>query len=306
MDTLRHRRLGFTLIELLVVIAIIAILIALLVPAVQKVRAAAARTQCTNNLKQLALGVHSYHDTFKRIPPNGTTINYSWGADSTVPGAQTWTWIARILPFIEQGPLATNYNIPDGTLGNAQAGLSTIIPVLLCPAVNEKSLVATDWANISGVAMSITNYKGVCGSNWDWGSFTVADAVSGSTNGLDQGNGVFYRSDGARVLTLLGITDGTSNTFMIGESNHLTDQHCGGWAYPNYVTATCAIPLNYQDIGNNYSDWGNRYSFHSFHDQGANFAVADGTVRFIQNSINITIYRALATINGQEAVTMPN
>src|ERR1700731_1154836 len=112
---------GFTLIELLVVIAIIAILIALLVPAVQKVRAAAARTQCVNNLKQLGLGVHSYHDAYKKIPPNTQSIAYNWGTDSTYGGAQTWTWIARVLPSIEQGDLAAQYNIPNGTLGAAQA-----------------------------------------------------------------------------------------------------------------------------------------------------------------------------------------
>src|SRR5438046_1045105 len=113
---------GFTLIELLVVIAIIAILIALLVPAVQKVREAAARTQCVNNLKQLALAVHSYHDSNKRIPANAINIAYSWGTDQTYSGNQTWTWIARILPYIDQAPLANTYNIPAGTLGGAATG----------------------------------------------------------------------------------------------------------------------------------------------------------------------------------------
>src|SRR5204863_511349 len=114
---LRHhfRRQAFTLIELLVVIAIIAILIALLVPAVQKVRAAAARTQCVNNLKQLGIAVHAYHDANKRIPPNATTANYGYAADSTVPGPQTWTWIARILPYVDQSTAAftSTYSIPD-------------------------------------------------------------------------------------------------------------------------------------------------------------------------------------------------
>src|SRR5947207_6328520 len=102
----RSRR-GFTLIELLVVIAIVAILIALLVPAVQKVRAAAARTQCINNMKQLGIGVHAYHDSFKQIPPNATSIAFNWAADSTAAGSTTWTWIARILPYIDQGQLAS-------------------------------------------------------------------------------------------------------------------------------------------------------------------------------------------------------
>jgi prepilin-type N-terminal cleavage/methylation domain-containing protein len=237
---------AFTLIELLVVIAIIAILIALLVPAVQKVRAAAARTQCTNNLKQLGLGVHGYHDANKRIPPNGKPggVHYSWaGGDNNEPGANTWTWIARILPYIDQGPLATTYNIPSGTMANAQAGMAIAITVLLCPADStEKANPATDWANIGGISMGLTNYKGVSGSNWgDNGPggnfatfFRVADVNGGpnANDGLNHGNGIFYREDGNRLLTMVGITDGTSNTLMIGESMHSYDMHCGGWALP--------------------------------------------------------------------------
>src|SRR5438445_7634614 len=189
----RKRSAGFTLIELLVVIAIIAILIGLLVPAVQKVRAAAARAQCENNLKQLALAVHSYHDQYKRIPQNAITINYNWNADKVVPGPNTWTWIARILPFIEQAPLAKQYNIPTGTLGAAQLGLAAVIPVLLCPADgNEAANPATDWPNIGGISMGLTNYKGVSGSNWAWSSVTAYNTTgpTGNNNGLDAGNGM--------------------------------------------------------------------------------------------------------------------
>ena len=109
---LKAIRLAFTLIELLVVIAIIAILIALLVPAVQKVREAAARASCQNNLKQLALGVHNFHDTTKYIPHEFGGLN-GWGA-----GSSSWSWIAFILPYIEQAPL---YNLSG--LGHALARL---------------------------------------------------------------------------------------------------------------------------------------------------------------------------------------
>jgi prepilin-type N-terminal cleavage/methylation domain-containing protein len=160
------RRAGFTLIELLVVIAIIAILIALLVPAVQKVREAAARTQCANNLKQLAMGVHNYHDANKQIPPNAKQIAYNWAVDSVAAGPTIWTWIARILPYIEQEVLATTYNIPDGTMGAAQQGIKAVIPTLQCPVDQEPNNPDTNWINVPGISMGLTSYKGVSGSNW--------------------------------------------------------------------------------------------------------------------------------------------
>jgi prepilin-type N-terminal cleavage/methylation domain-containing protein len=316
-----RNRQAFTLIELLVVIAIIAILIALLVPAVQKVRAAAARTQCTNNLKQLGIAVHSYHDTYKQFPHNASALTFTWATDSNAVGT-TWSWIARVLPYIEQGALASQYNIPNGTMAAALPGMANVIPVLLCPADNtETANPATDWPNVAGVPMGLTNYKGVSGSNWGYNNnlgaqtfanaFTTAFPVADpdpnlSKDGLDHGNGIFYRSDGRRKLTMNGITDGTSNTFMIGEDMHSFDEHCGGWPYPNYTNATCAIPLNYLDPGNTYTHWQDRYSFHSKHEGGANFCLADGTVRFISNNIATATYQGLATIRGNESVSPDN
>jgi prepilin-type N-terminal cleavage/methylation domain-containing protein/prepilin-type processing-associated H-X9-DG protein len=316
MVNLCRPRSAFTLIELLVVIAIIAILIGLLIPAVQKVREAANNAKCQNNLHQLGEAVHNYHGTFGRIPPNATALSYSWAADSTAAGSTRWTWIARILPYIEQETLANTYNIPTGTMGAAQAGMATIIPILLCPSDGtEAANPATDWANINGISMGLTNYKGVSGSNWGYNSgstFTTAFPVSdpnppagvNAQDGLDHGNGIFYRTDGNRKLRITDIKDGTSNTFMIGESMHSVDEHCGGWAYANYVNATCAIPLNYADTGKTYTNWPNRYSFHSLHTGGANFCLADGSVRFVSNSIDLATYRGLSTIKGGEPVSL--
>jgi len=238
---------AFTLIELLVVIAIIAILIGLLLPAVQKVREAANRMRCGNNLKQLGLAVHSFHDANSRMPFSGTTINYNWATDQNVPGPNTWTWLARILPFIEQGTIATTYNIPGGTMGAAVAGLRIPIATLRCPSAQETGDTATNWPNTgwNAVTMSLTNYRGVSGSNWGinglgTATFTTAYA-NGDMFGLDRGNGIFYRSDGTRPLRIGGITDGASNTLMIGESSHSFDVHCGGWAFP--TTSTAPVPF---------------------------------------------------------------
>jgi prepilin-type N-terminal cleavage/methylation domain-containing protein/prepilin-type processing-associated H-X9-DG protein len=295
-------RLGFTLIELLVVIAIIAVLIALLVPAVQKVREAAARTQCQNNLKQLALSVHGYHDVFKKIPQNRNPNTYGYDINGS-----SWSWISRILPFIEQGPLYTNGNLANYPVFNTQlATYGTQINVLLCPSDSSTGQARTDRANTGGTPCGSTNYRGVSGSNWAWGNYTNT-GPTGNNNGLDAGDGIFYRSDDGRKLTLLGISDGTSNTLMIGEDLADWNQHCG-WPNSNYANGTCAIPFNAKSSSGaqySYGDWPNVYSFHSRHTNGGNFALADGTVRFITDGIDIVSYRNLSTINGGETTTMP-
>jgi prepilin-type processing-associated H-X9-DG protein len=163
--------------------------------------------------------------------------------------------------------------------------------------------------------MALINYKGVSGSNWGRNgaptaarfttAFYVADPDPNKGEaGLDHANGIFYRSDGARKLRLTGITDGTSNTFMIGEDLYSYDWHCGGWAYPNYVNGTCAIPPNYNDVGGNNQNWPNRYSFHSKHPGGVNFCLADGSVRFVADGVDIATYRAMATIQGKETLVL--
>jgi len=303
----RKSRAGFTLIELLVVIAIIAILIGLLLPAVQKVREAAARMQCSNNLKQLALAVHGFQDSEGRIPYSSSPNTYGYGDTG-----KSWSWLTRILPYIEQGNLYSQIGITGApatwpTFNQRQMQHSTQIKTYLCPSDNSSTQVSHNRANGSTAAgCGNTNYKGVSGNNWAWGTYQFT-GPTGNRNGLDVGNGMFYRSDDGRSLRLEQMSDGTSNTYMIGEDIPGLNLHCG-WPRANYSVGTCAIPLNSGMVAGqpgfgNPGDWPDLYSFRSRHTNGANFAIADGGVRFISQSIDLTVYRGFASHSGGEVVT---
>jgi prepilin-type N-terminal cleavage/methylation domain-containing protein len=231
---------AFTLIELLVVIAIIAILIALLVPAVQKVREAAARTQCQNNLKQIGLAVHGFHDAYKRIPYNGNRGGSGTSSDS-------WSFFARMLPYLEQEPLYTRAGIDTALLKNNVAE-STNIPTFFCPSDDAKDNspgpnTANDGA--TGSPMGLTNYKGVMGSNFCWGAWANNGAKGNCDcfNDPRRGDGMFWRDDITYHRTLSAITDGLSNTFMIGEDIPLLDCWCA-WPYANTAIGSCNNPPN--------------------------------------------------------------
>ncbi len=318
----RKSRSAFTLIELLVVIAIIAILIGLLLPAVQKVREAAARMSCQNNLKQIGIAVHSYHDIYQHYP---SSAGAGYGYTPNAPNC--WGWMAKILPYVEQQNLYNNAGIANGAFISSAnpTWTGTAVKTFLCPsdlAIN--GLPRTDEANIGssfnygGPNMTVgqTNYKGCCGSNWAWGTYTN-NGPTGNSNGLDVGDGIFYRSDGdpnttghgPLTMTLVSDADGTANTFLTGEDIPSMDVHCD-WVFFNHVTGTCAIPLNSgmmagQPGYNNPTDWPDLYSFRSRHTNGANFGMADGSVRFINQGIDTPTYRALSTWNGHESVSPP-
>jgi prepilin-type N-terminal cleavage/methylation domain-containing protein/prepilin-type processing-associated H-X9-DG protein len=298
-------RRGFTLIELLVVIAIIAILIGLLLPAVQKVREAAARMSCSNKLKQLGLAVHNYQDQNGRLPPNGALPTAPQSSNHFYMAGYGWSWIARTLPFIEQDNLYKQANIPNVTLSAAAATCTTQIPTLLCPSDPSNGSPKTDRSNLEPNPIGCTNYKGVAGNNWAWGSFTYTPP-SGGNDGLDNGNGMFFRTDIKRALRLEQMSDGTSNTLMIGEDLADKNTH-SSWPYCNGATGTCAIPLNNglttgQPGFNVPSDWPNLYSFRSRHSGGANFALGDASVRFVRDSIAIANYRNAASHSGGEVL----
>ena len=218
-------RHGFTLIELLVVIAIIAILIALLVPAVQKVREAAAITQCRNNLKQMGLAFHNYHDVYKAFPSGGLTWDINSrtfeGGVPAVHDSQVWGWGFQILPYIDQTPL---WEIPAGSSAggpqaNDDAVAAALIPVYFCPLVGRPRL-NTSYAQGSPAGgtpvRGLGDYTANAGS---WGTLGDAAASANSNDGAVVGstNGSQGATGSGLVRTMLNITDGTSNTILIGE-----------------------------------------------------------------------------------------
>jgi len=302
----RPGRVAFTLIELLLVIAIIAVLISLLLPAVQKVREAAARAHCANNLKQIAMATHAYHDAQGFLPVN------SFPGPSGPYGPQTpaWSWLARILPYVEQDALYRQGNIPFNTLNQSKGVVATQVKIFLCPSdPSSASGPRYDAADLTpSIAAGQTNYKGVGGANWAWGDPRWRNpGTNDSWDGLAHGDGIFYRCDWMAPKRLTAITDGTSNTFMIGEDVPEMNKWCD-WPYANGAVGTCAIGPNARKLdGTPYNPWNWRvvYGFRSRHPGGLQFACADGSTHFVSDTIDLELYRALATIQGGEPVSVP-
>jgi prepilin-type N-terminal cleavage/methylation domain-containing protein/prepilin-type processing-associated H-X9-DG protein len=272
------KRSGFTLIELLVVIAIIAILIGLLVPAVQKVREAAARTECRNNLKQIGLALHMYHDSFKRFP-SGYISQVSGGVDQG-PG---WGWAVQILGQLEQGNLKRqiNFDLDIGHSANAAPRVQSLT-IFRCPS----DQFADPFIPEGGTALvAHSNYAAVFGSN-------EIEEDPGT------GNGVFFRNSRVRLQDII---DGTSNSLMVGERsvNLAKATWTGALTGADEAPALC---LGSADHPPNHPD-AHPEDFWSRHVQGVNFLFGDGSVRNIGNSIPPAIFGALATRQGGEAVS---
>jgi prepilin-type N-terminal cleavage/methylation domain-containing protein/prepilin-type processing-associated H-X9-DG protein len=278
---MRHRRAAFTLIELLVVIAIIGILLSLLLPAVQKVREAAARVQCMNNLKQIGLALHNYHGTHKHFPPGYTAAGpYVDGASDTAPG---WGWAAFLLPELEQQNLYAriNFSLP---VQNSPA-IQAYVPVLLCPSDTppDSPFPITDGSLMTLALAAPSSYAATVGSD----ASDCADPT---------GNGVFYRNSATR---LTDITDGASNTVLVGERAWVQTE--GIWAGapsgalcragPQNPWANATAPAPVLVLAHN--NWinirtdadGGLDDFSSTHFGGANLLFGDGSVRFLRSII---------------------
>jgi len=326
--TQSHAR-GFTLVELLVVIAIIGTLVALLLPAIQASREAARRAHCSNNMKQLAMGMHRFHDTYRRFP-SAHQIGMSWYSNyqrERPPGGLLpngdpkegafWSWAMRITPFIELQMFADAvdlsawpwwYRMPDGSEATAYKS-----PTFICPTgVRELN----EWTNGSHVA-SLTSYLAVSGRN----QFKEADGQ----------DGMIYVNSGVRMAE---ITDGTSNTLLICERPP-SDNLLYGWQWagagdrPTFGATDVVLgvlerplqPTAAPDFFRNGTLHDpqdlHRYHFWSLHPGGANWAMADGSVRFITyaaagpqdtsgQSYTPTVLEALATRDAGDIAKMPN
>jgi prepilin-type N-terminal cleavage/methylation domain-containing protein len=311
-----RRTRGFTLVELLVVIAIIGILVALLLPAVQAAREAARRMQCANNLKQLGLALHLYHDTVKKFPP-GYIMQDAQTSDAALGG--NWGWATYLLPYAEQAPLYNRLNpgnvtmaqcVADASAGGCRAALQTRLSVFRCPsdtgpALNEGPVPpdlpapSANGYKIQGVATSTSNYTANNASRSlrnDTGPLTAAGNVQFA-------NGIFFRDSD---IGLRDIPDGVSNTLMLGERAY---QLHGVKIFAALVFgirgAQQAVGDNNRGIMMNHScgfllinstnspvagDF--RRNFSSLHPGGAQFVLGDGSVRFISENVDHNIATA--------------
>jgi prepilin-type N-terminal cleavage/methylation domain-containing protein/prepilin-type processing-associated H-X9-DG protein len=304
-------RQAFTLIELLVVIAIIAVLIGLLLPAVQKVREAANRMKCGNNLKQVALALHNYHGSFGQFPPGQYN---SIGQDAPPPKYyyNRGCFLHKLLPYVEQQALYTQLD----SWVNSQTGIyyicdqapnrKAIIPSYYCPSDPTSPKITTVLTYFSQQGFHV-NYVGCAGSTF----FNPA----GDPNGKSL-NGMFYPFSAIRFTD---VSDGTSNTFLLGEiivvpdtSEHdLRGRYNNTWQ-GNILFSTLYPPNTPVGDRSNYCDSFPRapcqelsatnvvQSARSYHPGGVNSAFADGSVRFISDNVAAATYLALGTRAGNE------
>lgn len=314
---------GFTLIELLVVIAIIAILIALLLPAVQQAREAARRSQCKNNLKQLGLALHNYHDTFL-ILPNNSLDSTSW------TGIQKGTQLTRILPYVDQQGLykAIDFNVfnTETLTVNGKPVYQHVIPGYLCPS----DVIDT---NRPGDLRALTNYAPSMGAQqMDPQGFATGcppyppsgfytGGHFGGTNG--HGNSMEATTTSGLWSRMVwsakfkDVTDGLANTIAMGEIRPRCSDHAwAGWYHNNSLWIATTAPINFRSCSNDedaqlagsnpchrWDVWTTSQGFKSKHAGGAHFVMGDGAVRFINQNVSYETYQRLGSRKDGKPVT---
>ncbi len=294
------RRRGFTLIELLVVIAIIGVLVALLLPAVQKVREAANRASCQNNLHQIGLAMHGYHDSQGSLP-SGFRCQTTDDPDDTSPG---WGWAALLLPYVEGDNLARQirYDLPVEHADNL-AARKTILKLYVCPSDRPTGLFTVTDKDNAPLAEAATNSYAAChgvGPDLD--------------EELDDGNGLFFRNSRIR---LADIVDGTSTTIAVGErACVLTQTPWAGAVSAGTTRITPGAPTtNPMAVEEAATQVLAHVAVHTINDPNADpedfftphpgvamFFFADGSVRPVRTGIDLKVLQALATRNGGEVI----
>ncbi|MCI0360112.1 MAG: DUF1559 domain-containing protein [Planctomycetaceae bacterium] len=345
-NSARGRR-GFTLVELLVVIAIIGVLVALLLPAVQAAREAARRSSCGNNLKQIGLSLHNYHDTQGTFP---ATTGFTRG----------WGLIPMMLPYIEQAPLHATMDFTRQVLCNNKAVLEARIPVLRCPSDPLPSILpargfpATCPGNtlppdsaaavthylgsfgdgcIVGETLGFTNAGNASFTNFSCGGCSSGACTSAATTSLCNkpsqgfGGGQFHRgifnylssasgANGTGGIRIAEVTDGTSSTIMFGHTSGIAMGFDNVWCTSTGSVNGTSLPINFNiraSIQNGGffcpgcsmgQPWRGR-GFQSHHPGGSMFTMADASVHFIAQTIDMRLYNGLGSRAGAEVVNLP-